>query len=309
MPHQSTQEATSGATGPAAEPKPPYQPDARSEAVAGAGAEAERPEPTVCPFCGEHYPGGDHDRCTSCGAFTDPLSRQATQNEMGPWFIRDPGHPFRPGCRLETLERMVRTGKVKAETVLRGPSTHQNWSRADRVPGVARLLGRCHACHGGVSPDEVICGSCGTGLTAERDRQHLGLAAVRAIPGRARPAEIARSLVEPDRVLSKTSRPSRLMNGPAPVGGIVSPPDSAAALAGVSPNLASQALASASRNDRRLRAAQARASVAVMLAVLFAALFALSMFMGGAFGFAPENDPPAGISQDATPEAADDLMD
>jgi len=46
-----------------------------------------------------------------------------------------------------------------------------------------------------------------------------------------------------------------------------------------------------------------------MLAVLFAALFAFSMFMGGSFGFAPESDPPAGISQDATPEVADDIMD
>ena len=133
--------------------------------------------------------------CGSCGARTDPLSRQATQNEMGPWFVRDPGFPFRPGCRIETMERWARSGRLTPETVVRGPSTSQNWVPARRAPGLARLFGRCHACEGEVALDEMSCRSCGSHLHAERDRQHLGLSPVRALPGRDDPALVAERLL------------------------------------------------------------------------------------------------------------------
>lgn len=292
MPRQSTDDeiqhppGTGGGTAdaPSTEPKPNRVPEA---------------EPVVCPFCGESRPGGGPERCGACGAFTDPLSRQATQNEMGPWFIRDPGHPFRPGCRLETIERWVRTGKVTEGTVLRGPSTHQNWTRADRTPGIARLLGLCHACHGRVTNDEVICRSCGTGLTAERDRQHLGLAAIRAIPGRARPDEIARELIGP---ASPTSHKAgmRPPAQPSPVR-----PSAPVSPAHQAPPIA----APSSRAERQLRAARARARAAVLVAALFAALFLLSMFTGWLGRGDTPGENQNGDLQGATPGLADDLMD
>jgi hypothetical protein len=168
------------------------------EPSAGDGRPPERGEtPGLCPFCGGRAVAGGDLQCGSCGARTDPLSRQATQNEMGPWFVRDETAPFRPGCRFETIERWVRTGRVTVETIIRGPSTHQNWIEARRVPGVARLFGVCHACDHRVATGEVICRGCGAALETERDRQHLGLSEVRPLPGRV-PASVTAGTLLPD---------------------------------------------------------------------------------------------------------------
>ena len=71
-----------------------------------------------CPYCGTANDAQAYE-CGSCGGVFEPLSRQATQNAMGPWFVRDESNPFSPGCAYETLRRMVARGKVKPETVLR----------------------------------------------------------------------------------------------------------------------------------------------------------------------------------------------
>lgn len=135
---------------------------------------------SVCPYCGAEREAGGA-RCDGCGGMPDPLSRQATQNEMGPWFVRDERSPFLPGCSMRTLRRWVRTGRLRPESVLRGPSTGQFWLPALRVPGVARLFGRCHSCELGVGADDSVCGGCGATLDVEDDRQYLGLGAVREI--------------------------------------------------------------------------------------------------------------------------------
>lgn len=137
----------------------------------------------VCPFCGGATP--DLPRCAQCSGPLDPLSRQATQNAMGPWFIRDEQHPFRPGCSYETILSMVARGKIVADTILRGPSTSQFWYPARRVPGVAHKLiagGVCHACQQPIN-GESECPTCGAVFHADPDRQFLGLMPVRALPG------------------------------------------------------------------------------------------------------------------------------
>ena len=106
----------------------------------------------ICPYCGEAQPVGE--RCRACGGFFDPLSRQATHNAMGPWFVRDPERPFRPGCSYETLVQLIQRGQVTKYSIIRGPTTRQFWTVARHVPGVAHLLGYCHACDGPVDPDE-----------------------------------------------------------------------------------------------------------------------------------------------------------
>lgn len=137
----------------------------------------------VCPFCGSPTP--DQPRCAHCSGPLDPLSRQATQNAMGPWFVRDEQQPFRPGCSYETILSMVARGKILAETILRGPSTSQFWYPARRVPGIAHRLasgGVCHSCQQPVTT-ESECPRCHAVFHADPDRQFLGLMPVRAIPG------------------------------------------------------------------------------------------------------------------------------
>lgn len=143
----------------------------------------------LCPYCGNATTAGT--RCTHCRGLFDPLSRQASQNAMGPWFIRDTTHPFRPGCSYDTIVAMVRRGKITHQTIIRGPTTRQFWSIARRTPGVANLLGVCHACQADIQPSDRFCDDCGASFTVESDRQHLGLAAVHLLPGQASPEDIA----------------------------------------------------------------------------------------------------------------------
>lgn len=172
------------------------EPDAgvRAEVMAHARAIAgEPPTPKlrslVCPYCGAVTP--DSGRCEKCAGRFDPLSRQATQNQMGPWEIRDERVPFRPGCSYATLVRLIEQGAVRGETVLRGPSTRQFWTLARHTPGVANRLGVCHNCQAIVKPDAFSCPSCEASFEVERDRQHMGLGPARPLPGQGLPEVLA----------------------------------------------------------------------------------------------------------------------
>jgi hypothetical protein len=134
----------------------------------------------ICPYCGETQAAGE--RCRGCGGLFEPLSRQATHNAMGPWFVRDPGKPFHPGCSYETLVRMIDRGQITRTSIIRGPTTKQFWTVARRVPGVAHLLGYCHSCDARVDPGDHGCHACGVTFGAYLDRNYLGLPEVRPLP-------------------------------------------------------------------------------------------------------------------------------
>ena len=161
----------------------------------------------ICPFCGGLT--ADSGRCQRCSARFDPLSRQASQNEMGPWFVRDESMPYRPGCNYSTIKRLVESGGIEANSVLRGPSTRQFWMLAKHTPGVAQMLGVCHNCGHEVEGGAFACGSCQEPFSADRDRQHLGLGPARPLPGKAR-AEILALRAEPP-------AGAELVSGPAAI--------------------------------------------------------------------------------------------
>lgn len=169
----------------------------------------------LCPYCGNI--SADPRRCDRCAGHFDPLSRQATQNAMGPWFIRDTSSPFRPGCSYETLRDLIRRGKITRESIIRGPTTRQFWNFAGRTPTVAHLFGVCHNCFAAVNPQEFSCASCGAVFTPETDRQHLGLAPVHLLPGEASPEIIAATAADSRPVpASKPQRSSREVPSPLP---------------------------------------------------------------------------------------------
>lgn len=154
-------------------------------------APAPRPLTTLCPYCG-HVSGAAGARsCERCRGLFEPLSRQASQNAMGPWFIRDEANPFLPGFSLATLRQLVRRGRIVPDTIIKGPSTRQFWSYARNVPGVAHLLGSCHICRAAARPTDVQCAGCGASFEVPDDRENLGLAPVRLLPGQADAAEVA----------------------------------------------------------------------------------------------------------------------
>lgn len=138
---------------------------------------SDTPDPNeqlvLCPYCGHAQYGGD--RCQVCAGLFEPLSRRATQLAMGPWQVRDKVNPFKPGCSYEVVKKMAAGGKIKATTIVRGPTTRQFWSIARNVPGVAHLIGYCHACGAHVSPSDAKCGKCSAVFTEPTERNTLGL--------------------------------------------------------------------------------------------------------------------------------------
>ncbi len=177
------------------------------------------PRVVLCPFCGGL--SANLEACSHCKGRFDPLSRQASQNAMGPWFIRDEKQPFAPGCSFETIKSLIARGRISKNTILRGPTTNQFWTLAKRTPGVANLLGVCHNCQHEVDPRDFACGACGAPFTPDVDRQHLGLAPLQPLPGQAPPAVIAAlsgppvgvEPIELDRL-----EPARVPGGRAPLG-------------------------------------------------------------------------------------------
>ena len=138
------------------------------------------PKVLICPYCGETQ--SVRDACQSCGGHFEPLSRQATHNAMGPWFVRDDANPHRPGCSYETLVNLVEKGRVGKHTIVRGPTTKQFWNVARRVPGLAHLFGYCHNCAAPVDQEDHGCHACGTPFGAYLDRNYLGLPDIRPLP-------------------------------------------------------------------------------------------------------------------------------
>ena len=134
----------------------------------------------ICPYCGYTQP--QVERCHGCGGLLEPLSRQATHNAMGPWFVRDPDRPHQPGCSYETLVKLVEREQIAKHTIIRGPTTRQFWTIAKRVPGVAHLLGYCHNCAASVDPADHGCHACGVPFGAYLDRNYLGLPEIRPLP-------------------------------------------------------------------------------------------------------------------------------
>ncbi len=155
------------------------------------GPPVPQPRIAICPYCGEEVGGAA--QCAECKGMLDPLSRQASQNAMGPWSLRDASCPFRPAFSFETLRVMIARGRVNTTSILRGPSTRQFWLRAGQVPGVANLLGVCHVCQASATPSETACASCGATFEIETDRQFLGLSPTRLLPGHATPEQVAAS--------------------------------------------------------------------------------------------------------------------
>jgi hypothetical protein len=101
---------------------------------------------------------------------------------MGPWGIRDEQAPFRPGCTYDTILMLIDQGVIRAETVIRGPTTRQFWTLAKHTPSISQRLGMCHNCQFEVSKEKVLCPSCKASFLPERDRQHMGVGQTRLLP-------------------------------------------------------------------------------------------------------------------------------
>lgn len=160
----------------------------------------------ICPYCGDAQPVVE--RCRSCSGLFESLSRQATHNSMGPWFIREELRPFTPGCSYETMVKMIRRGRITRLTIVRGPTTRQFWTIAKRVPGLSHLLGFCYECAASVDPGDHACHACGASFGVILDRNYLGLPEYRPMPWETDPPR-ERSETDPIRPVESMPEPTR----------------------------------------------------------------------------------------------------
>ncbi len=257
-------------------------------------APTPQPRAIVCPYCGAI--SGNTTRCDSCSGRFDPLSRQATQNAMGPWFVRDEANPTLPGCAYDTLVSRIDLGKVNAGSVVRGPTTRQFWMLAKRVPGVSHLLGFCHACQASVSPDQYACTSCGAVFQVDRDRQHLGLGPARLLPGQGSPERIAAFSQASDAAVERPSWAWAPGEAPAP---------GPAQSCGAAPASAELKLKRLERALARQRAASHTLIGACV--ILLAAVFVVSVMSRSGSRSAPTPEQPGlgAVEADRRPEVGD----
>jgi len=117
-----------------------------------------RPKVTICPFCGETQPLAT--QCRQCRLGLDAPSRQTAQRVVGTWFVRDPLQPHLPGLTYAAIAERIMRGDVGRNTIVRSPTTRQLWTVARHVPGLAHLLGYCHACDAHVEASATSCPRC-----------------------------------------------------------------------------------------------------------------------------------------------------
>ena len=113
----------------------------------------------VCPFCGavnETMEGP----CPNCTMTNTADTRKATKSRIGPWYVLQSRNPAAPGMRYETLLGFVRKGRVKARSIVRGPTTHQLWRFACQVKGLSREFGLCYSCGGSIEREAQLCPQC-----------------------------------------------------------------------------------------------------------------------------------------------------
>ena len=113
----------------------------------------------VCPFCGSVNETMEGP-CPQCTMGNTAETRKATKSRIGPWYVLQSRNPAAPGMKYQTLLGFVRKGRVKARSIVRGPTTHQLWRFACQVKGLSREFGVCYSCGGAVDRDAQLCPQC-----------------------------------------------------------------------------------------------------------------------------------------------------
>jgi hypothetical protein len=113
----------------------------------------------VCPYCGSINDAGE-GQCPQCTMENTAAGRKATKARIGPWYVLQKRNPAAPGMKFETLLSFVNKGRVKAHSIIRGPTTHQLWKFAAHVRGLSREFGLCYSCGSEIERDAAVCPKC-----------------------------------------------------------------------------------------------------------------------------------------------------
>ena len=174
-----------------------------------------------CVYCGKVIDRGI-DRCPHCRTSYSLAVRKASREVIGDWFYLDPRNTSGRGVTFETLIKMIEKGRIRPDSVVRGPTTHHDWMYAAEAPRLAKYLGMCPHCFNGAKPEDTYCTHCQMNMNE-------------------RPAD-ARPDATPDQIQDPYHKPAYEMEErlaeaakageepptpaprPAPVGGLFTPP-------------------------------------------------------------------------------------
>jgi len=118
-----------------------------------------RSDEAPCVYCGQVIARGS-DRCPHCRTSFSLAVRRASREIFGPWFYLDSRNPSGRGVTFEMLVKMVEKGRLQADSIVRGPTTHQDWMYAAEAPRLAKYLGLCPHCFASAKPEDTYCTSC-----------------------------------------------------------------------------------------------------------------------------------------------------
>ena len=172
--------------------EPAVEKPVEKPAVKVADKSADRYGVHVCPFCGAKR-ADPADACPKCTMRDTPATRAATAERLGPWYVLQSRSPSAPGMKLATLRTLIGKGHVTRRSVLRGPTTGQFWTFAERARGVAREFGSCFSCGADVKPAADRCPRCGQDQRPPADPDQLLAAATGAavVNGRKKAEQVA----------------------------------------------------------------------------------------------------------------------
>ena len=112
-----------------------------------------------CVYCGQVI-DRTADRCPHCRTSYSFAVRKASREVVGDWFYLDPRNPSGRGVSFETLIKMIEKGRIKRDSVVRGPTTHYDWMYAAEAPRLAKYLGLCPHCFAEAKPEDTYCNQC-----------------------------------------------------------------------------------------------------------------------------------------------------
>ncbi|MFO8013349.1 MAG: hypothetical protein R6X20_08595 [Phycisphaerae bacterium] len=112
-----------------------------------------------CVYCGKVIDRGA-DRCPHCRTSYSLAVRKASREVVGDWFYLDPRNPSGRGVTFETLIKMIEKGRIKPDSIVRGPTTHHDWVYAAEAPRLAKYLGMCPHCFAEAKPEDTYCTHC-----------------------------------------------------------------------------------------------------------------------------------------------------
>ncbi|MCX5683980.1 MAG: hypothetical protein NT049_09880, partial [Planctomycetota bacterium] len=112
-----------------------------------------------CVYCGQIIGRAD-DRCPHCKMSFSLAVRKASREVMGDWFYLDPRNPSARGVTFETLIKMIEKGRIRTDSIVRGPTTQNDWMYAAEAPRLAKYLGQCPHCFAEAKPEDTFCTRC-----------------------------------------------------------------------------------------------------------------------------------------------------